>query len=132
MMIDSHCDGCHAHFQIDQLVGNEHGHFCTACRAMDHTYTGTLDVNGEPSPFTGLGCRIVERHGMDMMGFTAIIELDVTAEALADRYNAANASHQGGFSGTLTVADMVEFHTYPDHPGIIIVECNADDDITER
>jgi hypothetical protein len=103
-----------------------------------HIFTGTTDINGEASPFTGLACALLAQSGMDRAGFNGEVALLCTFEELLVRYEAARVT-RAWQTTPYTLADMREFHADPTclgadlvakGQGFPVVSVNVQNDLT--
>ena len=76
--------------------------------------TGTKDINGDPLPYNGLTCTVLETYPMDRAGFDCHILIHCEPAQLAYRFGLA----QGDQPDEL---DIVSWHECPTHlEGLIL------------
>ena len=86
----------------------------------DGRWIATDDVNGDPSPFTGLEIVVLERlpalpEGVGGMGYDYLVALDVSFAELLERYRSAHRQPRYQPIPTYGIRDILEWHRGADH-----------------
>lgn len=93
-----------------------------------HTFTNKADMDGDPSPFTGLRVAVIDKFGMSYAGFDCIVRLDCTIAELVERH--ARDAKNAPWCTEAALEEMYGAASYDIDlaPGLYI-ECSLEDDL---